>query len=133
MGFTYSDVKLLARGGHGIVHRISLLVVSVAINEEPRILREVNWLLDGQLAESDLVTLDHSVLFEDTRFLQDFSLELNGLQFNLKSPISDTLLGEEFLTHLLDSIDLLLRVNSSSFEGIAHASTLLDVFSHSID
>jgi hypothetical protein len=51
----------------------------------------------------------------------------------LKSPISDALLSKKFLAHLLDSLDLLVRINSSLLEGITHASALADVFSDSIN
>lgn len=55
------DVELLAGACHGVINSIGQFVVPATVDEEPAICRQINGLLDGQLAESDLITLNDGI------------------------------------------------------------------------
>ena len=120
VGVLNLDVELLRTLLEVTHHLICLIVELLIVDEDPLFFKEVDCLLDGQLAQLRLTAGDNLVTFDQLRLRQNIGLHLNRLGFNAEAPLLDGLLPEEFSDHLLDLFHLLLGLDSSLSHGIAH-------------
>ena len=92
-----------------------MVIVAASVDKNPAVGGQVDGPLDGQLAEHLLIAVDHLTLLEDFGCREHLSLKLHRLNIDLEAPVSDALLLEEVLAHLLNSGDLLAGVDSRGF------------------
>jgi len=64
---------------------------------------------------------------------EDLSLHLLRSHVQLETPFSHAFLVEKLLAHVLDSLDLLSRQDSSLSQSVTHATALADIIGDTVD
>lgn len=133
VGITDLDAKLSARTRHSVINGVGLIVVAAGIDQNPTVRGQVNGVLDGQFAEHLLIAVDDLTGLEDFGCREHLGLQFHRLNIDLEAPVSDALLLEEILAHLLDPAHFLARVDSRSFERVPHTLRLADIFGDTVN
>lgn len=130
------EAKLLRSLLKGLEELVCLVVVPLLVDDGPSLVGEcLAWLLDGEILQTVRIDVGRSAVCE----LHDWHGEnlrgdLDRLGLNDDSPVLESLLLEEVLREVLDSLELLSGILAARGKYIAHAMGILsDGLRDSID